>query len=725
MPRFSLLIATLISLGFCRHALAQDQHPEADAMGDSVVQLTPLTINARNDAELPMASSATKTSAPLLDIPQSVGVVSRHIFSLQDAHSLEDVLTNVASVSPSVGDGQRDQVYIRGFSAQFDQYLDGIRDEAMYFRDLSNIDRIEVLEGPSSVLYGHGSAGGLVNRITRQPTDTAEGSLSATFGSWNQKRMELDAGGPLLLPSLDYRLDAAGETSDGFRDQYFLQRYHLSPSMAWKPSSSSRILFQFDYLNDLRLDDLGIPALVGPPGSGFPGIAPAVPIDTYYGEPHSFDTDYVRAGVATGTVTVDHWFDSTCSLHDSLRLEHATLDRNNLLPTGVFLPGGGSFNGDLDAVWVTRSQRQILRSENDLFNQLEMPVNIATAGVEQHLLAGLELGRQSAASHSAQYNAPPVALLDPALTSVPAGAAPASLSISRVRADTAGVYLQDQLTFSAHWKALVGVRLDDYSLSQRNLLAPFNLLESGSHTLSPRIGLVYEPLPSWSVYGTVGRSFSPAGGDGLSIAANAAALAPLETVNYEAGLKKNFCDGSLSASAAVFQMTRNITETDPLTNLTSAAGQQRSRGLDLALTGRVNRRWEISASCELLDPEIVNGGRDGASLLLNGRRPGLVPRHNASIYCAFDLGHGFGIGAGAVAMGGRYTSNDDSVSIAAFTLFNAAVSYEHGRWEARLNGKNLLNRRYFASAGEGTDYSGQTLMPGAPINISGSVVWHL
>jgi len=428
--------------------------------------------------------------------------------------------------------------------------------------------------------------------------------------------------------------------------------------------------------------------------------------------------------VTTGTITVDHRFDSNWFLHDSLRLEHATLDRNNLLPTGVFLPAGGVFNGDLDAVWVARSQRQILRFENDLFNQLETSGVFVAAGMEQHILAGVELGRQSAAVHSAQSNAPSVALIDPVLTGVPAGTAPASVTASEVRADTAGIYLQDQLTFSAQWKALGGVRLDNYSVSQRNLLAPFNLLEGSSRALSPRLGIVYEPLPDWSVYGTVSRSFSPAGGDGLSTAANTAALAPLETVNYEAGLKKNFRGGLLSATAALFQMTRNITETDPLTNLTTAAGKQRSRGLDLALAGQLSRRWAVSANYELLDAEIVNGGRDSAGILLNGRLPGLVPRNSASVFCTYDPGHGFGVGVGVVSMGGRYTSNDDSVSIPAFAVFNAVVYYKRGQWEARLNGKNLLNHRYFATAGEGTDYTGQTIMPGAPVNLSGSVAWH-
>ena len=226
----------------------------------AAVFLDPLVIH-EDEADpffAPTASSATKNDTPLLDLPQTVNVVPRDLFVLQGARSIEDALLNVAGVSPSVGDGQRDQVYIRGFSAQYDQYLDGVRDEAMYFRDLSNIDRVEVLEGPSAVLYGHGSAGGIVDRISRLPTATPVGSVDVTYGSWDQRRSELDSGGPLGSPSLTYRFDAADEDSGGFRDQYFLERYHLSPSVAWKATPDTKVLVQFDYLNDLRLDDLGM-----------------------------------------------------------------------------------------------------------------------------------------------------------------------------------------------------------------------------------------------------------------------------------------------------------------------------------------------------------------------------------------------------------------------------------------------------------------------------------
>jgi catecholate siderophore receptor len=208
----SLLLFAALSGALAPWAKLFAQTATNAAAGDEIVTLSKFEVQATRPNPLfnSSASSATKTQTPLIDVPQTVNVVSRDLFALQGARSIEDALLNVAGVSPSVGDGQRDQVYIRGFSAQYDQYLDGVRDEAMYFRDLANIDRIEVVEGPSAVLYGHGSAGGLVNRISRQPTTEATGDISATYGSWNQRRVELDAGGPVGPEGLTYRFDTAG-----------------------------------------------------------------------------------------------------------------------------------------------------------------------------------------------------------------------------------------------------------------------------------------------------------------------------------------------------------------------------------------------------------------------------------------------------------------------------------------------------------------------------------
>jgi catecholate siderophore receptor len=696
----------------------------AEDFVDGVIRLDPVNVDSTAETHNFRATDSnigTKTDTPLLDVPQTINVVARDLFSLEGSRSLEDVLSNVAGVSPSVGDGQRDQVYIRGFVATNDEYVDGVRDSETYFRDLANIGSVEVIQGPAAALYGHGSAGGIINRVTRKPSDAPAGELDLTFGTWGEERAELDAGGPLGFGNLSYRLDAAVEQSGGFRDQYFLERDHVSPSVAWRLSKDTRVLVQLDTLTDRRLDDLGLPALVGDAGSGFFGTAPEVPISAYFGSPDGHSADYVLAEVNSATATFDKVVGTGWTLHDVARTEHYTLDRNNVLPTGVYVPGGGIFDGNLSQVWVNRSGRHILRGQNDLFNQLESVWTIDAGGVTQKILLGLEVARQTAGTNSRQFAEAPVALVDPVLTDRPAGEAPSSHTWSAISSATAGLYLQDQIDISTQLKALIGVRFDYFSVEQDSLLPPTTDLSNLSRTASPRAGLVWEPAKGISMYSSVGRSFQPSG-DGLSIAATNAALAPQETTNYEVGSKMDLDGGRLTASAALFLVERNISETNPLNGTVSNVGNQRSRGIELAVAGHISRQWSLSAGYSLLDAVIVNGGYDSGGVLLDGRLPGLVPRNSATLFTTYELPHGFGIGAGMVGMGGRYTSNDDSVSLPAFTVLNAVAYYRGTHWEARLNLNNLLNHRYYVTAGEGTDVTGQTIMPGAPINLGLTLV---
>jgi catecholate siderophore receptor len=480
---------------------------------------------------------------------------------------------------------------------------------------------------------------------------------------------------------------------------------------------------QIDTLRDRRLDDLGIPALVGPAGSGFYGTTPDVPISNFYGSPDGRTADYVLANVSSVTMTLDQNLGSDWTIHNAARIEHYTLDRNNVLPTGVYVPSGGAFDGDLSTVWVQRSGRHILRHQNDFFNQLESVWTTNSGAVAQKVLLGLEAARQTAGVNSAQFAEAPVALVDPILTDRPAGEAPSSLTSNDVSADTAGFYIQDQLTLSEHWKALAGMRLDYFLVEQDSLLAPFPGLYNLNRTASPRVGMVWEPSKHLSYYASISRSFQPSG-DGLSIAATNAALSPQETINYEFGSKMNLMGDHLAASAAMFQLERNISETNLLTSVVSNIGNQRSRGIELNIDGHITKQWNIATAYSLLDARIVNGGYDAGGILLNGRQPGLIPRNDATFFTTFDFQNGLGIGGGAVYMGGRYSSNDDSVTLPAYTVLNCVVYYRHAHWDVRLNLNNILNHRYYATAGEGTDFTGQTVMPGAPLNVQASLAWH-
>ena len=232
-------------------------------------------VGAQDDGyTTPDATSGTKTNAPLRDVPQTINVVPARVLEDQHVNSMQDALKNVPGVSFSHGDGQRDQVSIRGFSAIADQYVDGFRDDALYFRDLSNIERVDVIKGPAAVLYGRGSAGGLINRISKKPgKDITAANLS--LGSWKDRRLEADLGRANGDQSLSWRLTGAIEKADNYRHQQFLDRKAIAPSAQIRFSPDTQVLLQAEYLNDRRVTDFGIPAYQGRPVNVDPG--------TYYG----------------------------------------------------------------------------------------------------------------------------------------------------------------------------------------------------------------------------------------------------------------------------------------------------------------------------------------------------------------------------------------------------------------------------------------------------------
>ena len=241
--------------------------------------LQPVTIKSSADGGyFPAASStATKDSAALRDIPQSVNVVLKQLLQDQAARSMEDALKNVPGVALSHGDGdgQRDQVTIRGFSAIADQFVDGVRDDALYFRDLSNIERIEVLKGPLAVLYGRGSSGGLINRVTKKPIfGETTGDVTLNLGSYGLKRLSSDIN-LALGEAVAFRLNLAKEDSDSSRAQQFIDRHSIAPSLAFKISADTNLLLQVTNAKDKRVTDFGIPALNGKPVD--------VAVGTYYG----------------------------------------------------------------------------------------------------------------------------------------------------------------------------------------------------------------------------------------------------------------------------------------------------------------------------------------------------------------------------------------------------------------------------------------------------------
>jgi catecholate siderophore receptor len=640
------------------------------------------------------SSETTKTLTPLRDVPQSVEIVNRQLLDSQAVRTLQDALYNVTAVSVAQGEGRRDQFFIRGFSAVGDQFIDGVRDDAQYYRDLSNIEQIEVVKGPSAVLFGRGSSGGIINRTTKKPNVFERvGSAEMMLGSYGLKRGSFDFGQPLVQDKLAFRFVGSYEKTGSFRHFFFQDRYNIAPSVTWKPTAKTDLTFQFEYLNDYRLPDRGIPSYLGRPVD--------VPLGTYYGFPGE---DHITNRVSSQAIRFEQQINNFWTLRNVFRRIGNATDFYNTPPGAVSL-----VNGNLR---VARSQYNGIFKQENYFNQTEAVGLVNTFGIQHTILAGIESGSQSKRSLVFRNGtASSVTLLNPVLTRpVNNGVATTDNNFD---GKVFGVYFQDQISFNKNWKALVGVRYDNFKQEIDDLL-PANVdLGRTDKQFSPRVGLVYQPNDWLSFYTSYTRSFQPSG-ENLSLAANNEELKPELTRNYEAGVKATFQPMRLNATLSVFRLDRNnIKTTDPL-NPTQLilVGEQRTDGIELTVSGSPVRKLDVFGGYSLLDARITKSNNVSAGVPLQGKFAQLTPRHAGNLWLTYQLPKQFRLGFGGYARTKSYTSTNNLVTLPGYARFDASLSWQSEKhYEIAFNLKNIFNKRFYE-----TSNGDNGILPGAPLN---------
>lgn len=701
--RLALMVALAVQQ-LANHAFAQ-----ATADVQTVADLPEVKVQSKRELaptyNAPTATSATKIEAPLRDIPQTVNVIPAQVLRDQAAQSLESALKWVPGVGLSNGDGQRDQVTIRGFSAISDQFVDGIRDDALYFRDLSNIEQVEVIKGPASVLYGRGSSGGLINRVTKKPgIDKSE--IAAQIGRWKQRRGEFDLARSHEDNGLAFRITGAIERADSFRDQQFLDRKAIAPSLLLKFSRDTSLLLQADHLSDRRITDFGIPSFQGRPVD--------VPRNTYYGAANARDVDFTKAEVTSTGFTLNHRFNDRLSLRNAFRHYDYRLDRNNTLV--------GSVNETARTASLTHGS--VLREEDGSFNQTELTQKLDLAGMQHQVLYGIELARQDKnQAVVARANIATVDLFRPVLPVLARTTAGNPTMFTDMT--TSSAYLQDLVTLSEQWKALAGVRYDKFEQETFNRVNG-RTLQRTDHEWSPRAGLVYQPTLAQSYYVSFSKSFQPSA-ENFPLAPDNASIAPEETTNKEVGAKFDFFGGKASATASLFRLERtNIKTSDPTNPGTLIpVGTQRTDGLELTFTGELPKGWQVWSGYAYLDAEVTSSTsfdrsdnrpavRGTTGVPVQGKRPTLTPKHSANVWLVKSFGSHYRAGAGVNYVDDRFANAGNTVTLPGYTVADAMVGYRLAGFDLQLNVNNLFDRKYIAS-GHGTVPNLNT--PGAPRNV--------
>ena len=644
-------------------------------------------------------SSATRTNTLLRDVPQSATIITQALIADQGMQGMADVVRYIPGITMALGEGHRDAPTIRGNSSTADFFIDGIRDDAQYFRDIYNIERVEALKGSNAMVFGRGGGGGVLNRVTKNAQWTPTRATTLTGGSFNQRRATLDVGQG-LNSVLAARLNGLYEHSANFRQASDNERVGINPTAALM-LGRTLVRLGYEFYSDRRVVDRGIPSLNGAP-------SPA-PISTFFGDPDASHSTLSAHAVAS---TIDHQIWKGNATIDGVQLRNRSrFMRYDKFYQNIF-PGAV----DASATTVQLSGYNNGTDRTNLFNQTDVTSTITRGALRQTLLVGAELGTQqtdnlrrtgyfgAAGSTTTTLNVP---------FASPMRATPAEFRQSTADANnrttltTQAVYAQNQIEVGPHVQAILGLRLDRLNVDFTNKRTGAQLSRA-DNLASPRAGIVIKPAQPVSIYGSYSVSFLPSTGDQFSsLTASTRTLEPEQFTNREVGIKWDAAP-ALALTAAAYRLDRtNTTAPDP-TNpvIIVQTGAQRTTGWELGITGALTSRWQIAGGFANQTARITSRTAAAAP----GQRVALVPRNTVSLWNRVQVTRRLGAGLGIVHQDRMFAAIDNSVTLPAFTRADAAAFVTITRTlRAQLNIENLLDTRYYATA-----HSNNNIMPGSP-----------
>ncbi|WP_409035560.1 TonB-dependent receptor [Novosphingobium sp.] len=685
----SLPAPILFRLSTAALALAMPQVSWAEEAYGEVEAPTIVVEGHREEGYKADSANALKTGTPLLDTPQSVTTISRAQLDDQGIDQLNDALRYVPGVTLAQGEGHRDQITIRGQSTTADFYLDGVRDDAQYYRPLYNTERVEVLKGANALLFGRGGGGGVINRVTKAPVlgeDRLAMAVSGdSFGAWSVSGdANLALGDTVAL-----RINETYEEFANHRDGYDGHFFGFAPTLGVKLGEATRLSLAYEYVEDSRVTDRGVPSFGGLPINGFD--------TTFFG-----DTAINRSDVTAHFARLRLDQELGEGLSFNVIGQYATYDKyyGNVLP--------GAVNAARTAVSLSGYRSSTTR--DNWIGQANLVWNGNTGALKHTLLVGVEASDQSTASNrdDARFSGAASVSVPLALRiTVPAlGWAATSNSQSAVRSLSA--YVQDQIEIGEHLQLIAGVRYDDFRIEATNLIGGAVTGRSDGKW-SPRLGVVIKPQSNISLYASYAKSFLPQTGDQFTtLAANLQTLAPEEFRNLEAGAKWDVTPG-LALTAAVFQLDRtNTRATDPVTGNPVLSGSSRVRGFEASLAGQITDNWQASLGYAHQTGEI----RTTTTAAPAGRKLDKLPRDQVSLWTRYNVSSSIGFGLGVVHQSSQFATISNAVVLPAFTRIDAAVFFDvTDRFAVQFNVENLTDVGYYPSA-----HTDNNIATGKPLN---------
>ena len=646
------------------------------------------------------SATATRTDTAIRDTPQTINVVPRDVLVEQEDTTLTQALQNVSNVQPAGNLQGRNETYvIRGFTTQtyaIDGFL--LNPASNFFtvtRDLADVERIEVLKGPASVLYGRGDPGGVINIVTRRPTFEPTADASLQGGSFGFRRLQGSVSS--AIPSIDGlagRLSFSTQADPTFRDYGGRDnsRNFVAPAFTYTPTPDTRVYFIGEFTKQDSQYDEGLIAVNG--------RVPVKNISRYYGEP--FDR---YNGVANyGALRIEHDINENVTIREVFNAQGGGFD---------FLTTRGTALGNRNTT-VTRQTNATQSTYAAIDSQTEVVAKFDLLGFSHTVLLGFEYINGYRHSYNTVGRIASIGFLNPTFGALPSSALTLQTDLKQ-KNELFGLYAQDQIDLGLGLQLLVGARYDFGSQFYFNRLPTSTTIPADQQVsgVSPRVGLVYRPFEPLTVYASYSTSFKPQTAGVLNVT-----NPPPETgVQYEIGSRLDITP-DLTLSAAAFRITRNnVAAANPVnTGFSVITGQQRSEGVEADLAGQILPGWKVIGGVGYLDARIT---KDTTYAI--GNRITAVPAFSGSIWSTYQFQggplRGLGIGAGVTFVGKRYGDLNNSFSVGAYTRLDAAVFYdldEHARLS--LNVRNLTDAHYIEQP-----YNQFNNAPGAPFSVLATI----
>ena len=629
--------------------------------------------------------SLMRTPTSLLETPQAVVVVTRDVIDDQGSTGLRDLVRYVPGVTMAQGEGHRDAPVLRGNLTTADFFVDGVRDDLQYLRDLYTVERVDVVAGPSAIAFGRGTGGGAINRVTKVADGRRRRTVDVLHGAFGQTRVAGDVGGT-AGDRLAWRVNAVAEESGAFRDATAVARRGLAPTVRVALGARTALAVHGEVFADDRTVDRGVPSHEGGPWRG--------DVSAFFGNP---DRSRSRVDVATLRAALDHAWGDALSVRTVLSVGDYAKAYDNVFPGGAI---------DAAARTVPIAAYASATDRTNTFLQTDLVWTPTHRGRRHTVLVAVEGGRQRSANTRVNAPGAVATLIDRGRGVAPDFARPRAIDNDNALGLLA-VVAQDQVALTDRLTAVAGLRWERFALAVDDRRPAAVDVRRTDAFLSPRLGVVWSVRPTVAMFGGWTTSALPQSGEQFALLdATRATLRPERFENVELGVRWEPRD-ALLVSAALYRLDRtNTIAPGPTAGVVVQTGAQRAEGLELAVQGELTSRWRTIGALAVQDARLTATTLAAPA----GRRAPLVPRVSASLWNRVAVHPRVGVALGVIHQGATFASITNAVTLPAFTRFDGAVFVEVStRLRVQVNAENLAGARYWPTA-----HNDHNLSPGAP-----------